>query len=479
MIQKHKWEPRLSVSMIVKNEEGCLAQCLESVKDADEIVIVDTGSEDKTIEIARKYTARIYDDYKWNDDFAEARNHALAKATGDWILTIDADEVLEEGGIGRIRNAIAETENDGVGLRCEYAGSGEIWWTPRVYRRHPDIQWKGAVHNFITCKQNYIKSDIKITVFRSKTHAKDPDRALRILKKEVTKNPRGTRNIYYLAKEYMQRRQWVEMLYWLDEYLLLGGWPAERTDALLLKARALWNLRQGDRARKACLDAIGMNPDFKEAIEFMAYISNEHAKDRWLLFAETASNSGVLFERPHAEKGREYYNHIWGKSSDCKRYANIYAKAAELANGKVLDVGCGTAELSLHVKSYSGFDFSEKAIEAAKSRAVWVGDVYDQRNYSGDYDTYVMLELLEHIDDMRALPNVPKGKRIILSVPSFPDMAHLRFFTEQSMRRRYEGIIAFDSAIRFNWSSMNGTAAFSEDGKAANDYITLATGTVR
>ncbi len=79
--------------MIVKNEEAMLAQCLESVKEADEIIIVDTGSKDKTREIAQKYTDKVFY-LEWCDDFAKARNEARKECTGDWILSIDADFIL-------------------------------------------------------------------------------------------------------------------------------------------------------------------------------------------------------------------------------------------------------------------------------------------------------------------------------------------------------------------------------------------------
>lgn len=77
--------------MIVRNEEATLQRCLESAQD-----IVDTGSTDKTKEIARSFGAKIYD-FKWNNDFSEARNFALAKATKDWCLILDADEYIIKG----------------------------------------------------------------------------------------------------------------------------------------------------------------------------------------------------------------------------------------------------------------------------------------------------------------------------------------------------------------------------------------------
>ena len=93
----------LSLCMIVKNEEANLGLCLESVKGvADEIIIVDTGSTDRTVEIARRYGAKI-SSYKWDDDFAAARNVSLQSATSNWIMVLDADEALAEEDRGRLR----------------------------------------------------------------------------------------------------------------------------------------------------------------------------------------------------------------------------------------------------------------------------------------------------------------------------------------------------------------------------------------
>ena len=76
---------KLSIYGIVKNEEVMLEEMLQSIQRADEIVICDTGSTDKTIEIAKKYTDKVYTDFIWCDDFSKARNHALEKCTGEWM----------------------------------------------------------------------------------------------------------------------------------------------------------------------------------------------------------------------------------------------------------------------------------------------------------------------------------------------------------------------------------------------------------
>ena len=99
--------------MIVKNEEKYLEQCLDSVKDlADEIIIVDTGSTDKTKDIAKKFNAKIFD-FKWTDDFSAARNESLNQATKDWILVLDADEILDTEAVKIIKNELIKNkEND-------------------------------------------------------------------------------------------------------------------------------------------------------------------------------------------------------------------------------------------------------------------------------------------------------------------------------------------------------------------------------
>ncbi|MEK6829379.1 MAG: glycosyltransferase family 2 protein, partial [Nanoarchaeota archaeon] len=104
--------------MITKNEENFLEQCLNSVKDiADEIIIVDTGSEDKTKVIAKKFNAKIFD-FEWIDDFSATRNESLKHATKDWILMFDADEVIEKKDLEKIKNAI-ENPEDFVGFQLE------------------------------------------------------------------------------------------------------------------------------------------------------------------------------------------------------------------------------------------------------------------------------------------------------------------------------------------------------------------------
>lgn len=101
----------LSACMIAKNEEKSIAKCINSYKDAvDEIIVVDTGSSDKTIEIAKSLGAMVYS-LQWENDFANAKNYALSKAKGDWIIFLDADEYFEEQSSQKIRDTLKKYDN--------------------------------------------------------------------------------------------------------------------------------------------------------------------------------------------------------------------------------------------------------------------------------------------------------------------------------------------------------------------------------
>jgi len=113
LVVSEKKHPSLSLCMIVKNEEKHLPRCLDSLKPlVDEMVVVDTGSSDMTRDIAEVFGARVYD-FEWQDDFASARNCSLEKANGDWILVMDADEVIAPKDHKQIRDLIKQSKSNG------------------------------------------------------------------------------------------------------------------------------------------------------------------------------------------------------------------------------------------------------------------------------------------------------------------------------------------------------------------------------
>lgn len=141
--------------MIVKNEAVHLPRCLESVcRVVDEMIIVDTGSTDTTMDIARGYGAKLFQ-HAWQDDFALARNIGLERASGDWILALDADEALDEPSQTQIRFVISQTEADGLRLRIRnFTPPGELqayedMVYTRLYRHKPQFRYEQAIHEQI------------------------------------------------------------------------------------------------------------------------------------------------------------------------------------------------------------------------------------------------------------------------------------------------------------------------------------------
>jgi len=294
---------KLSAALIVKNEESCLETCLKTLAGVDEIVICDTGSTDKTIEIAKKYTDKIFTDYTWEDSFAKARNHALSKCTGDWVLSIDADEILLDGGLSLIRKAIEEHPNEfAFSITMRAAGSGNECLFPKVFKRCKEVFWLGAAHNYIS-KRATIHTGAVIVYGYSKAHAADMGRTLRILQKEVDEDRTKARETFYLAREYFYRKQWITAIHYYERYLKIAQWLPEKADAYLMLARCLWAMKEGEAARNAVMNALKINPNFKEAAVFMSEIVWPKHKRNWLEFAKAADNTDVLFVRKRPEGG--------------------------------------------------------------------------------------------------------------------------------------------------------------------------------
>ena len=156
--------PTLSLCLIARDEERFLGACLDSVRGVvDEMIVVDTGSRDATVEIARAAGARVVD-FPWVDDFAAARNAALAAATGDWVLVLDADERLAGDAGAQIRSALSQPDlhcgllplhnatrldaPPAAVLRGEHR-DGEPILLPRLLRVDDALAWKGAVHESV------------------------------------------------------------------------------------------------------------------------------------------------------------------------------------------------------------------------------------------------------------------------------------------------------------------------------------------
>lgn len=139
---------QLSLSMVVRDEAARLERCLTSVAGfVDEMVVVDTGSQDETVAIAERLGARV-EHLPWPGDFAPARNHALQALRGEWVLVLDGDEQLLPEAIPLLRKLMAEPEALLINLLRLEEGARQAPYSSvsRLFRRHPAIQWSGAYH---------------------------------------------------------------------------------------------------------------------------------------------------------------------------------------------------------------------------------------------------------------------------------------------------------------------------------------------
>jgi glycosyltransferase involved in cell wall biosynthesis len=289
---------KLSACLIVKNEKDHIRDVLSSLAGVDEIVVVDTGSTDDTANIARTFTDKVFEDYEWNDDFAAARNHALSKCTGAWVVSIDGDEILEPGGVEKIRSIIENATPEQLHFSVEMTskGSNQKHGLPRIMRNDGSVRWFGAAHETLTPVQSN-RVPVVITYGYSTAHVLDPNRMLRILGKVVNSPEATPRDLYYYAREFYYRNDYVQAARLYAEYVTIATWLPEKADALLYIARCKFFLGLGDEAREACQEAIITNPDFKEALLFMADLHFEPWKHKWERLAEAATNEDVLFKR--------------------------------------------------------------------------------------------------------------------------------------------------------------------------------------
>lgn len=283
----------ISAVLIVKNEEALLSKCLDTLKGIDELVIVDTGSKDRTKEIASRYTDKIYD-FPWIDSFCKARNFANSKATGDFILTIDADEELLTP-VETIRDVIYKTKKEVLNVTVT-DGLGNEHKSPRLFKNSKDIFWRGDIHETLS-KTGQEDTPIVIKYGYSPAHKNDPDRTLRILKKSLKANPKLIRERYYLAREYFYREDWERAIKEVDIYLKQAKWLPEKNDAWLMRAKCLAGLEKWEEACDSAWQALKYNANFKEALIFIGNHMDSVNKQRWLSYSELADNRDVLFVR--------------------------------------------------------------------------------------------------------------------------------------------------------------------------------------
>lgn len=253
--------------MIVRDEEAVIGRCLScAAAFADELVVVDTGSIDRTKEIAASFTPHLYE-FPWIDDFAAARNFSFSKGTGDFLMWLDADDVVtpeDAASLCHLKETLDSTV-DVVMLPYQTAfdetGKATFsYYRERILRRAADPVWIGAIHEVIPPRGNVIYRDIPVR--HEKISPGDPDRNLRIFEKLRAEGvPLDARQKYYYARELLFHARYREAIAGLETFLAdPNGWVENRLGACLDLAACWEALGKPEQGIRALLRALEWAP---------------------------------------------------------------------------------------------------------------------------------------------------------------------------------------------------------------------------
>lgn len=277
---KERAPQRISLCMIVRDEEEHLARCLSSVQGVvDEIVIVDTGSVDRSVEIAEGFGARVLHEH-WAGDFAAPRNTGIEAATGDWILVLDADEELIDG--ARLRDLLHEEGIEGYCLRevnfiGEERGIESVVNSAfRLFRNRPAYRYSGALHEQIMgtvdptgggCTR-FVGVEIHHYGYLEPTsRAKEKTaRNMAIVMEEVRRTPTDSFTLFNAGVEYQRVGRFEEALdYFRASFSELASLKAYFASLLVRNIVASLNsLERWDEALEVLADALEAYPDFTD-----------------------------------------------------------------------------------------------------------------------------------------------------------------------------------------------------------------------
>lgn len=253
----------LTVVLIAKNEEDVLAECLDSVKDlGGELVLVDTGSTDKTIEIAESYGARV-EHFEWCDDFSAARNYAESKCKTDYIFWIDADEKLIAGH-DIIKKIVGKRKELSVRplmaiRRDEFGGLEKSYARQDLLHRKGSHTWEDAYHEYTQGPNGRVERGIIMEEIPRPGGDRSHGDNFSLLRKNLQEGKPGNneRHFFYLIREHAAAGHWVEAISLVDTLLTLPvEWPVQRSHAAIYKGEGLFLMDRYVDARKAYLRAV-------------------------------------------------------------------------------------------------------------------------------------------------------------------------------------------------------------------------------
>jgi glycosyltransferase involved in cell wall biosynthesis len=263
--------------MIVKNEEKFLPRCLESIKGhVDEIIIVDTGSTDSTIEIAKKYNAKIYH-HAWENSFSKARNYSLKYATCDWILILDADEEVNKEDAHKLKTDIKENSVNVIYLPVISRPVGgkniTIGNSERLFKNHLGFRYEGIVHNALKYSGPIKKVNIKIYHYGYNQDDKIIEKKFRrtstLLREQIKNDPKNPVPHHYLASAYLGRKKYDRCVHEALEAIRLFEQQNSNTQGKLFTyytaSAAFYHKKDLVNAEAYALKVINLYPDYVDA----------------------------------------------------------------------------------------------------------------------------------------------------------------------------------------------------------------------
>lgn len=297
----------VAAALIVRNEERTLPRCLASIEGTvDEIVVVDTGSEDRTKEVAASLGARVFD-FSWCDDFAAARQVAFDHTTTDWVFWLDADDVVLRA--ENIRPEIAAAASDVHAIYWRYVlgrnSDGEPtfdYWRERCVRACSH-RWVGRVHEVLvaTVPGATIKSESVIVEHHPPPgRAGHSDRNLRILEDEyrVTGGRLEPRMLFYFGRELADNGQQARAIKVLEQCVQTSTWDDERYLAQILAAELRNAIANRDGAIDAYLAALKIHPTWPDAYFGLAatyyYLQDWPKVKHWIDLGRTLPSPTTL-----------------------------------------------------------------------------------------------------------------------------------------------------------------------------------------
>ncbi|MGO5095647.1 tetratricopeptide repeat-containing glycosyltransferase family 2 protein [Agathobaculum sp. LCP25S3_E8] len=326
----------ISLCMIVKDEEAVLARCLDSAAEiADEIVVVDTGSSDRTKEIAANY-GRVFD-FVWCDDFAAARNYSFSQATKDFLLWLDADDVITPEDKVRFLQLKQELDQTTDVVMLPYHTAFDergrpcyTYYRERLLRRAAGFHWVGAVHECITPCGHIRYADAAVTHHKEKMV--DSDRNLKIYERMLARGEKlDARAQFYYARELMTHQRFMQAVSAFENFLHRpDGWVENQIEACRNLADCLVALGERKQARQALVRSFVLDSPRGETCCALAALEMEDGRlEQSRFWYETA------LQVPYAEQNGAFvkplcYGYIpcLGLCMCCDRLGR-HAEAAE------------------------------------------------------------------------------------------------------------------------------------------------------